>query len=142
MKKTLSIVLVLVMALSLLAGCNQTPAPTPTPDPVPETPTIVKVGLGSVLSIAKSKDAATDVTPVGQADVTVAAVGFDKDGKILSVDIDTAQTKIAFDAAFAVTSDLTAEVPSKTDLGDDYGMKKLPALKKNGLNQWLLWKNG
>lgn len=146
MKKTLSIVLVLVMALSLLAGCNQTPAPTPTPDPVPETPTIVKVGLGSVLSIAKSKDAATDVTPVGQADVTVAAVGFDKDGKILSVDIDTAQTKIAFDAAFAVTSDLTAEVPSKTDLGDDYGMKKASGIEKEwfeqmaALEEWMIGK--
>ena len=133
MKKTLSIVLVLVMALSLLAGCNQTPAPTPTP--VPETPTIVKVGLGHVISIAKSKDAATDVMAMGQADVTVAAVGFDKDGKILSVDIDVAQTKIKFDAAFAVTSDLAAEVKSKTDLGADYGMKETSGIKKEWFEQ-------
>ncbi len=145
MKKTLSIVLVLVMAIGLFAGCNQTPAPTPTPTPAP-TPTIVKLGLGSVLSIAKSKDAAEGVTAVGQADVTIAAVGFDKDGKILSVDIDTAQTKIAFDAALAVTSDVAAEVKSKTDLGADYGMKKASGIQKEwneqmaAIEAWMIGK--
>jgi len=142
MKKTLSIVLVLVMALSLFAGCNQTPAPTPTP----VTPTIVKVGLGHAISIAKSKDAAADVKAVGQADVTVAAVGFDKDGKILSVDIDVAQTKIAFDEKLAVTSDMTVEVKSKTDLGADYGMKETSGIKKEwfeqmaALEKWMVGK--
>lgn len=142
MKKTISLVLVLVMALSLLAGCNQTPAPAP----APATPTVVKLGLGHAISIAKSKDAAADVKAVGQADVTVAAVGFDKDGKILSVDIDTAQTKINFDEKLAVTSDMKVEVKSKTDLGADYKMKDASGIKKEwfeqmaALEKWLLGK--
>lgn len=91
-------------------------------NPVGEAGEIVKMGLGQNISIAKSKDASSDSTAQGQADVTVAAVGFDSDGKVVSASIDVAQTKVAFDKEMNVTSDKTKEVPSKKDLGDKYGM--------------------
>jgi hypothetical protein len=126
MKRILSIVLMIALSISLLVGCSNEPTtqanePT-TPDTGEETPTtsgtITKLGLGHVISIAKSKDKGTDangnpVNPVGQADVMIAAVGFDADGKVVSVYIDTAQTKVAFDENMQVTSDLNAEVPTK-----------------------------
>lgn len=159
MKRILSIVLMIALSISLLVGCSNEPTtqanePT-TPDTGEETPTtsgtITKLGLGHVISIAKSKDKGTDangnpVNPVGQADVMIAAVGFDADGKVVSVYIDTAQTKVAFDENMQVTSDLNAEVPTKRDLGTDYGMGKVSSIGKewfeqmDALQEWMVGK--
>ena len=45
-----------------------------------------------------------------------------KDGKITSCVIDSVQAKVSFDAAGAVTSDITAPVATKNELGESYGM--------------------
>ena len=45
-----------------------------------------------------------------------------KDGVITSCYIDSLQAKIAFDAAGVVTTDLTAPVQTKNELGENYGM--------------------
>ena len=145
--------MVLVLSATILVGCTTetaTPAPAPTtpaPAPAPvETPApaegskVAKFGLGQNISIAKSKDAGVDangkeVLATAQADVTIAAVGFDKDGKVASVSIDVAQTRVAFDKDLIVTSDKTAEVKTKKDKGADYGMLKASGIKKEWFEQ-------
>ncbi|MEA5094883.1 MAG: FMN-binding protein [Sedimentibacter saalensis] len=114
---------------------EEKPAETPAPAPVGEAGPIVKFGLGQNIEIGKSKDATAEQTAVGQADVTIAAVGFDAEGKVASVTIDVAQTKIAFDKDLKVTSDRAAEVKSKKDLGPDYGMVKASSIGKEWFEQ-------
>ena len=102
---------------------------------------IVKVGLGQNISIGKSKSATADATAVAQADVTIAAVGFDADGKVASVTIDVAQTKVAFDKDLKVTTDRAAEVKSKKDLGPDYGMLNASSIGKEWFEQMAAFEN-
>src|SRR5690606_26999866 len=71
--------------------------------PKGEAGSIAKVGLGQNISVGKSKSATAEATAVAQADVTIAAVGFDADGKVASVTVDVAQTKVAFDKDMKVT---------------------------------------
>lgn len=109
--------------------------------PVGEAGSIAKVGLGQNISIAKSKDATAEATATAQADVTIAAVGFDAEGKVASVTIDVAQTKVAFDKDMKVTSDRAAEVKSKKDLGPDYGMLKASSISKEWFEQMAAFEN-
>ncbi len=137
MKKFVSLLLIMALITTMAVGCGKPAEKDPTPPDVeapdapeaPEEPSaeagkIAKLGLGQNISIAKSTDADGDKTAFGQADVTIAAVGFDADGKVASVTIDVAQTKIPFDKEMKVTADRNEEVKSKKVLKDDYGMKK------------------
>ena len=56
-----------------------------------------------------------------QLDSTVTALTV-KDGVITSCTIDAVQAKVSFDAAGTITSDLTAPVQTKNELGEGYGM--------------------
>ncbi|MDR3050406.1 MAG: hypothetical protein LBU67_01625 [Oscillospiraceae bacterium] len=116
MKKLLSLTLVLCLALVLVACSTGVAAAAD-----------VKTGLGIVTSIASS-------TPVGekdgektngnaQVDSTICAVTLDANGVILTISFDVAQTKIAFSPEGAIVSDPAAEIRSKKELKDDYGMK-------------------
>ena len=157
MKKVLSIVLLLTLALSVLAGCSAPAAPAEPAKPAePAAPaaeggSIVKLGIGHITTIAKSKDLGKDaegkeVLPLGQVDTVMAAVGFDKDGKVISVTIDNAQTKVTFDAALQVTSDIKAESKTKVELKEEYGMIKASSIGKEwyqqaeALGQWMVGK--
>lgn len=145
MKKTLTMFLVLIFSFSLLVACAPKAEPTTT---TPEEGTsnetdasgIVKVGIGHITTISKSKDLGTDaegkeVLPLGQVDTVIVAAGFDKDGKVVSVTIDNAQTKVNFDKDLQVTSDLTAEYKTKVELGDEYGMIKASTIQKEWYQQ-------
>ena len=129
MKKFRSILSALLVA-ALLTGCAGTPVVYYTQCNCPtagDTGTgnhtgelaqgEVKTGLAIVGSVADSKD--------GEAayDVTVAAVTLDADGVIRSCIIDSVGTKVTFDATGAITTDVTAPVLTKNELGDSYGMK-------------------
>ena len=109
--------------------------------PVGEAGSIAKVGLGQNISIAKSSDATAEKTATAQADVTIAAVGFDAEGKVASVTVDVAQTKVAFDKDMKVTSDRAAEVPSKKDLKEGYGMVKASSIGKEWFEQMEAFEN-
>ena len=129
--KKLSIVLSAVLLLGLLAGCVGTPVvyytecncpgnhapttPESTPNPVEGA---VKTGLAIVANAADSKNA-DEVA----YDVTYVAVTVDDKGVIGSCIIDSLGAKVTFDAAGVITSDLTASLPTKNELGDSYGMK-------------------
>ena len=117
MKKALSLLLALMMALSLVA-CGNDPAPTPDPEPTAST---YKTGLGMVVSMSGT-DAEDEDPAKTQADVTVCEATFDKDGKIVAISFDVVQAKATVDADSVVT--VAEDVKTKSELGDDYNMKK------------------
>ena len=90
----------------------------------------VKVGLGvHVDQTYASKDA--DATAeegkqngTTQADLHVAAVTIDADGKIVSVDVDSIQIKATFDPTGAVVAGTEQSFKTKEELGFDYNMVK------------------
>jgi hypothetical protein len=74
------------------------------------------------LNDASSSSAATaEAAGTAQLDSNIAVVT-SKDGVITSCIIDAVQAKISFDATGAITTDLTAPVATKNELGENYGM--------------------
>jgi len=145
-KKGLTLLLLLALVLSVFAGCTKA---EPKADPKAEE-TIVKVGMGTVTSIAKSKDYAVkdgkETLAQAQVDTTIVAASFDKDGKVIAVTIDVAQDKVAFDKDMKVTSDKTAAGKTKAEKGAEYGMKEASGIKKEwneqiaALENWMAGK--
>lgn len=134
MKKALSITLALTLLVAVfsITGCKSASKP-------------VKFGLGSVTSIASSKDATDTANAQAQGDTTVVAVVLDKDGKILAVNIDTVQIKVAFDEDMAVVN-RDAAIKTKKELGPEYNMKGQSAIGKEwneqiaSLEEWMIGK--
>lgn len=77
----------------------------------------LKTGLAVVTSVAKSENATQ-----ADYDVTQVAVLVDEAGVIQDCKIDGIATQVAFDATGTITSDVTAEVQTKNELGENYGM--------------------
>ena len=98
------------------------------------------LGLGTKISIAKSKGLGTDaegkeVLPLAQVDTVIVVSAFDADGKVVGTIIDNAQTKVEFDKEGKVTSDRNAKYKTKVELGDEYGMKKASSIGKEWYEQ-------
>ncbi|RKM61198.1 hypothetical protein D6855_04695 [Butyrivibrio sp. CB08] len=89
-----------------------------------------KLGLGVTTNIEKSVDASAEGDGTAEAYTTISVLTVGNDGKITSNIIDAVQAKITFDAAGVITADKSAEVQSKNELGDAYGMKKASAIGK------------
>ncbi|KAB3531469.1 hypothetical protein [Alkaliphilus serpentinus] len=153
MKRVLMILLTIVLAFAMLAGCSKDTA-TETPEPAPaetpaegeeeadaeeETVETVKLGLGVVNSIKRSKEYSNqddkETLALGQVDTVMAAVVFDQDGKVVSVKIDNAQTKVNFDKDMKVTSDKAADIKTKAEKKDEYGMRKASGIQKEWFEQ-------
>jgi len=92
------------------------------------------LGLGHDLSIASSTDATEDSNAQAQVDATIAATGFDGDGKVVGTIIDTAQTRVAYDEDGKV-SNRDAALKTKKELGDDYNMKGRSEIGKEWFEQ-------
>lgn len=143
MKKLLA-PLCLLLAVCLLAGCagspvvyqctcptegqEQTPTEAPQDTPKETEPDVkaegaVKTGLAIVGNAAKSASATAEAEGKAEYDITVAAVTVDENGVILSCQLDSIGATVKFDANGVITSDLTAEILTKNELGDDYNMK-------------------
>ena len=138
MKKYLSLLLVSVLCLGLFTGCvgttvvvNECTCPTGgtlATEPTLNNSTVsdptqgvtgdaaVKTGLAAVTT-ATAKDPGKV-----EYDVTIAAVTVDDDGVILSCIIDSIPATVEFDTTGTITTDLTTAVPTKNELGADYGM--------------------
>jgi hypothetical protein len=140
-KRITSIVLVCVAVLALAMTSSAVMAA--------EAP--VKLGLGHVTSIGKSKDLAVDgkgnvVRPMAQVDSAIAAVAFDARGRVVKVTLDSAQSKVNFNKDFTVANDLTAKGQTKVELGDEYGMRKASAIGREWyeqiaeLEKWMIGK--
>lgn len=158
MKKFMVVLLVLALMVSMLAGCaddgqstNGDGAPGAT-DEVPGTGSeladggFAKIGLGHVVSAAKSKDAEGDNGPYAEIGTTLAAVAINEDGTIGKVVIDVAQTKVNFDkdgqfvsaspgADGKAVEDIAAELFSKNEIKEGYGMKKASSIDKEWYEQ-------
>jgi hypothetical protein len=93
------------------------------------------VGLGVKISIAKSKDATEDAGAMAQVDNTLAATAFDAEGKVTGAVIDVAQVKIQYDLEGKVETDKEAELKTKNELGEDYGMLKASEIGKEWYEQ-------
>lgn len=140
MKKTLALILTITLAVSLLAGCTGTTVvigectcpseTTPASDPAPveskpeeAAPTAaVKTGLAVFTSVADSASATAEAEGVAKYDITLAAVTVDDNGVIQSCVIDSVPASVNFDTTGTITTDLTADVRSKSEMGADYGM--------------------
>lgn len=135
MKKLVSVTLAASLIALLLAGCGAT-----------ETKTTAKTGLGHTISIQKSVDATAEKEGAAQVDTVIAAVTVDDKGTILSVEIDTAQVKVPFDATGKITADKTAALKTKVELGKDYGLGKASKIGKewyeqiDELEKWMVGK--
>ena len=132
--KKFSAILALVLALSLLAGCAGTPVIYYTDCTCPvgshtqntQPPVVAEGALKTGLYIAAS---AAESTAAGEKDgeakydVTIAAVLVDDKGVIVDCIIDSIGTSVKFNTTGAITSDLSAAVLTKNELGDNYNMK-------------------
>ena len=78
--------------------------------------------LVTLNSIASSASATADKAGTAQLDTNIAVVTV-REGVVSSCIIDAVQGKISFDATGAITTDLTAPVQTKNELGEGYGMK-------------------
>ncbi len=78
--------------------------------------------LAATAGLGSSKAATADEEGLAQLDADVTALTV-KDGVITSCTIDSLQAKVNFDAAGVITTDLTAPVQTKNELGEAYGMK-------------------
>lgn len=132
--KKIAIFLVLALALSLITGCAGTPviyytnctcpvgSHTQEPTP-PLAEGALKTGLYIGTSVKDSVSATAEKAGETVYDVTIVTVTVDDKGIIRDCIIDSIKASVAFDSTGAVTSDLTADVLTKNELGEDYGMK-------------------
>jgi predicted small lipoprotein YifL len=93
-----------------------------------------KLGIGVLTNISKSVNAG-DKDGLAQVYSTYSAVTKDDGGKITSCIIDASQANVNFDKTGKITTDITAPVPTKNELGDAYGMKKASGIARNGTSR-------
>ena len=84
--------------------------------------------LASQTSVASSKNAEEGVNGSFAVLTDITALTVDKEGKVTAATIDTADLKVAFDAAGTITA--PADLRTKGQKGDDYGMKKISSIGK------------
>ena len=150
MKKYVALLLTLAMVLTLFAGCagttvvyytdctcpaeNHNPAPKETQPVAEETeaPAVeetqapaaegaVKTGLAIVAGV-DATNATAEEAGAASFDVTLVGILVDDNGVITDCAIDSIGTTVNYDTTGAVTSDVTAEVLTKNELGDNYNM--------------------
>jgi hypothetical protein len=88
-----------------------------------------RLGIGVVTNIARSTDAG-DKDGVAEAYSYYTASTFNADGVITSCLIDASITDVTFSKEGKITSDINAEIKTKDELGEAYGMKKASAIGK------------
>lgn len=142
-KKVLALASALI--LILLSGCSEndlsssTSAPTPSSAPESTAPAtepeqiseVLKLGLGVVSTMDGMS--AEDSNGTIQIDSLAAAVVVDGDGRIVDCAIDMSWNSISFTPEGQVVRQ--DSLPSKRELGDDYGMKAASAIGKEWYEQ-------
>ena len=128
MKKVFALALAAAMALSMVA-CSSAPASETT-----EPELTYKTGLGTVISVsAKNEDAAEETGASAQVNTTIVAATFDSNDTIVSVDIDVAQQKAAFDLEGQPAG--SVDLRTKIEKQGDYGMIGASAIGKEYFEQ-------
>ena len=151
--RKLSFIIVLAMLVSLLAGCagtavvyysdctcpvgvHETQAPAvQQPDvqqPAVQAPEdketvsgegALKTGLAVCANARKSVSASAEAAGTAEFDITFAAVVVDENGVIVDCVIDCVGTTVKFDTNGVIDPTSLAEVSTKNELGEAYGMK-------------------
>lgn len=85
--------------------------------------------IAAISTMGSSVSATVDAKGVAQTTTGVAVVTLNGD-TITSCILDGVQTDVKFDASGTITSDLTAPVLSKNQLGEAYGMKQFSSIGK------------
>ncbi len=137
MKKITTIVIVLALLLALLAGC----APKQKPGVNGETEVdrgIVKVGLGQKIMIENSKD--LEENAYAKTDNLMIAAGFDKEGRVVTVSIDTILTTIIFDKELQIINDFTQPQKTIKEQSGQGDVNKEWAVKAEALEKWMIGK--
>ena len=134
MKKALFALIALLLATAMLTGCMGTPVvvndctcpsegqTNPTEPTAPVSEGAVKTGLAVITTAADSTSATAEAAGAVKLDSTLVAVTVDDEGIITSCTIDSIPATVNVDATGTITSDLTAAVPTKNELGENYGM--------------------
>lgn len=134
MKKILSLALVLVMVLSVaaLVGCSGDKKPAG------NDAAGLKFGLGVVANYGKATDAEGETNGAGEFNTTAVVVLLDAEGKIVSIDLDTAQIKPSWTSEGKFVA--ATELRTKYEQGADYKMATLgKEMDKNGDGKVLEW---
>ena len=84
---------------------------------------------------SKTASAADGEDGVAAMYTSFAAVAVDKDGKVAAVCYDEVQPKVTFDAAGEITSDASAEIKTKREKKDEYGMRGVSGIGKEWFEQ-------
>ena len=129
MKKFLTILLVSLLAVTTFAGCKNKEETKPGTDAK-----TVRTGLAVITSQAKSANAG-EADGFAQADSVVVALTLDSDGKIIECVIDSAQSKILFDAQGQLITPMDTLFETKNELGDAYNMKRASGIGKEWYEQ-------
>ena len=137
MKKFLTAILV-AAALFTTVGCSGRPATTADvlqssadaeEGSSHDSQGSLRTGLYAVGSLSSSASAGEEDGLI-QTDVTIVAVTVDETGVITDCVIDAVQAKANFDSQGQLLTDLTVPVPSKNELGADYGMGSISGIGK------------
>jgi hypothetical protein len=120
MKKTLSLALVMLLLVASLS--------------VALAETAVKHGLGMSTEVGSLAEATAEKPGTAQVNTTVCSLVLDAEGKILSVKWDVQQTKITF-SVDGKPGEIAAELKTKIEKGDEYGMRKASAIGKEWFEQ-------
>ena len=134
MKKALFALIALLLATAMLTGCMGTPVvvndctcpsegqTNPTEPTAAVSEGAVKTGLAVITTAADSTSATAEAAGAVKLDSTLVAVTVDDEGIITSCAIDSIPATVNVDATGAITTDLAAAVPTKNELGENYGM--------------------
>ena len=140
MKRSVLLILVSLLVMSLLTGCAGTtvvinectcPGNEAATEPVATEPVAegeLKTGLAVFTSVSDSISATADAEGAVKYDLTIAAVTLDANGVIQACAIDSVPATVKFDTTGAITTDLTAPIQTKGELGENYGMKAAGAV--------------
>jgi hypothetical protein len=127
MRRTFALLLAILLVAGL-AACAGTPTTT-------AGDAAVKTGLGVVFSNANPKDPADGKDGTVDTQAYVAAVLVGKDGKIVKCQIDAMQSKFIFTTDSEIKTAADTVFKSKTQLGNDYGMKAASKIQKEWFEQ-------
>ena len=128
MKKVFALALAAALALSMVACGSSEPA-------APAEPEVTyKTGLGTVISASvANEDVESEKGASAQINTTIVAATFDSNDTIVSVDIDVAQQKAAFDLEGKLAG--AVDLRTKIEKQGDYGMLGASAIGKEYFEQ-------
>ena len=154
MKKVFSLALCAALILSL-AACGSSSESSSMVEseilsedtPLASSPSNFKIGIGVVSTTSESHPASSDEYGNASFNATVCGLCVDDSGNILGVRFDTLEAGLGFDAAGAFTDDIGADILTKRELGDDYGIGAVSSIGKewyeqmDALESWMIGKS-